>query len=211
MSKSRFRDQRSGLIVGFMVTVAGAAEAFVQREVAALRALGYRVWLHHDPEDEVHQEGRPSFGYLLAADDHEYRLELMYDGQLEDLVPEGFEDYTLFVGGGKAHYLPSELMAGAASPARPGVRPGPPTTARDGTPLRFVTRIDSPQAANEWLSRPDPYVRCGECGWLPDTGVVRVGDPEQECGCGEFARDDDGRLRWGEPHRFPFPAVYLAA
>lgn len=194
-----------------MMTVAEAAEAFVQSEVAALLAMGYQVWLHHAPEEEDRLDRRPSFGYLLAADDYEYRIGLRYEGQLEDLVPEGFEDFTLFVGGGKAEYLPSELMVAAALPAPPGVRPGPPTRAQDGTPLRFAARIDSPQAAGEWLSRPDAYVRCGECGWLPDTGVVRVGDPEQECDCGEFARGDDGRLRWREPHRFPFPAVYLAA
>lgn len=193
------------------MTVPAAADARVQREAAELRAIGYRVWVHQDPEEDVHQEGRHSFGYLLAADDHEYRLGLRYDGQLEDLVTAGFEDFTLFVDGGKADCLPSELMAAATSAAPPDVHPGPPVTAPDGTPLRFVTRIDSPQAASEWLSRPDAYVRCGECGWLPDTGMVWVGDPERECDCGEFARDEDGRLQWSEPHRFPFPAVYLAA
>jgi hypothetical protein len=169
------------------------------------------VWVHQNPEEDVHQQGRHSFGYLLAADDHEYSLGLRYDGQMEDLVPAGFEDFTLFVDGGKADCFPSVLMAEATSPSPPDVPPGPPTTAPDGTKLKFVTRIDSPQAAGEWLSRPDAYVRCGECGWLPDTGVVWVGDPEQECDCGEFARDEDGRLQWSEPHRFPFPAVYLAA
>jgi hypothetical protein len=184
-------------------TVTEAADALVQREAAALRAIGYRVWLHRDPEEDFRQEGRHSFAYLLAADDYEYRLGLRYDGQPEDLVPAGFEDFTLFVDGGKADCLPSELMAAATSPAPPEVRPGPPAMAPDGTELRFVTRIDSAQAASEWLSRPDAYVRCGECGWLPDTGVVRVGDQEQECDCGEFARGEDGRLEWSEPHRFP--------
>lgn len=165
------------------------------------------MWLHHAPEEEVRRDMRPSFGYLLAADDYEYRLDLRYDGHLEELVSEGFEGFTLFVGGGKAEYLPSELMAAAASPAPPGVRPGPPATAQDGTPLRFVTRIASPRAATEWLSRPDAYVRCGECGWLPDTGVVRLGDPEQECDCGEFARGDDSRLRWREPTALSLPVL----
>lgn len=197
-----------------MVTVAEAAEALARLEVAAQRATGHRVWVHRSQEEDVRRDRRPSFSYLLAADDEEYEFALRYDGQPEDLVPEGFEDFTVFIGGGKDDYLPSQFLASAESrsPAPREVRPGPPRTAQDGTPLRFVTRLDSPQAASEWLSRPDAYVRCGQCGSLPpDTGVVRVGDPEQECDCGEFARDEDGRLRWSEPHQFPFPAVYLAA
>ncbi|WP_034260601.1 hypothetical protein [Actinospica robiniae] len=79
-------------------------------------------------------------------------------------------------------------------------------TAPDGTPLRFVTRIDSLESEREWLSRPDVYVICDrEAGAEP----VRVGDPEGRCDCGLFDRDDDGRLVWREEDRTPFPRVYL--
>jgi hypothetical protein len=75
--------------------------------------------------------------------------------------------------------------------------------------LRFVALLDSPQAAREWLSRPDAYLRCGICGGAGET--VLVGDPGQECDCGAFSRNEADELVWAESNRFTFPAVYLEA
>jgi hypothetical protein len=165
------------------------------------------VWLRRCPHMDSSAYGKLSFGYWLAVDDRlGCAFEPSYSGNIEDLVPEGFDDFELFIGGDDVVDFPSdagEPPAGAAPPAAAA-----PITAEDGTELRFAVRLDSPQSAREWLSRPDAYVRCDECGSGDET--VPAGDPERECDCGAFARNEEGELEWDESHQFTFPTVYLA-
>lgn len=189
-----------------LVTVSTAAEAFVQREVAYLRAWGHAVWVRRCLQMDSTQDGKVSFGYFLALDDQPgCAFEPDYRGSIEDLVPEGFDDFRLYIGGNDVEEFPSD---GGEPPEEPASPLPAPMTAQDGTTLRFVTRIDSTEAARTWLSRPEAYLRCDECALNNET--VLVGDPEQECDCGALARNEDGALEWGEPYRFTFPTVYLA-
>lgn len=187
-----------------VVSVAEAVEAFVAREAAALRALGCQVWVSRCPWGDSHDGARARFTYWMALDDEQGEwFEPFHDGPADDRLPVGYGDFGLFYAGGKSD-LPSLRMSSHVGHLPEVVE------ARDETPLRFVARIDSPQAARAWLSRADAYVRCDECRSFPSTAVL-VGDPEQECECGAFARDEDGALTWGEKHAYTFPAVYLRA
>ena len=192
--------------VGVLVTISAAAEAFVRREVACMRTWGHTVWVRRCPQMDSGRDGRVSFGYWLAVDDQlGCAFEPAHRGSVEDLVPEGFEDFTLYVGGNDVEEFPSD----AGEPPEGAIAPLPgQITAEDGTTLRFVTRIDSPEAARAWLSRPEAYLRCDECAFGNET--VLVGDWEQECNCGALVRNGDGALEWDEQHRFTFPTVYLA-
>lgn len=77
--------------------------------------------------------------------------------------------------------------------------------------LRLAARIDSPEEARVWLARPDAHIRCDGCVTFDeDAETVLVGDPDRECGCGAFVRDDDGALVWAESEQFSYPRVYLA-
>ncbi|MFI0937653.1 hypothetical protein [Streptomyces sp. NPDC021020] len=191
-----------------MVTVQEAAEAFVEREVAAMRRGGCQVWVSRCPEQDVHRDGRSTFGYWIATDDGLGALfEPLYRGSPGDLLPAGYDDFGLYVGGGKVDEYPSD---GSDGSDRHADHPPLAVTAQDGTPLRFAGRIDSPQSADEWLSRPDAYVRCDHCMIHPPS-ALRVGDPEEECDCGALERDEDGRLTWGEEYRYTFPTVFLPA
>ncbi|WP_159011791.1 hypothetical protein [Streptomyces sp. NRRL F-5123] len=181
-----------------------AVEAFVAREVAALRALGCQVWVSRCAWTDAYDGSRAVFRYWLALDDEQGEwFEPYYNGPADDQLPVGYDDFGLFYQGGKSE-PPSVHMSNHVGHLPEVVE------ARDETPLRFVARIDSPQAARAWLSRPDAYVRCDECRSFPSIPVL-VGDPEQECECGAFERDDDGRLTWEEKYAYTFPAVYLRA
>jgi hypothetical protein len=52
-----------------MVTLSTAAEAFVRREVASMRAGGQAVWVHRLPVEYSERYGRVSFPYWMAVDD----------------------------------------------------------------------------------------------------------------------------------------------
>ncbi|MGW5349064.1 hypothetical protein ACWERV_00910 [Streptomyces sp. NPDC004031] len=187
------------------MTVREAAEAFVAREVAAMRGAGCQVWVSRCPEQDVHRDGRSTFAYWIAVDDGQGAMfEPLHRGSPEDLLPAGYDDFGLYVGGGKADTYPSD-HPGSHANHRPLA-----VTAEDGTPLRFAGRIDSPRTAEAWLSRPDAYVRCDYCMFHPPT-AFRVGDPERECDCGALARGEDGRLTWDEEYRYTFPTVFLRA
>jgi hypothetical protein len=198
--------EQHGWVHGSMVTIPVAVEAFVQREVASMRAWGHQVLVRRCPQLDSTDYGRVSFGYWLAIDDQPgCGFEPQYRGSVDELVSERYDEFRLFIAGSKTEEFPSD--SGERSE---GTEPPPPVplTAEDGSTLRFVARIDSPEAARAWFSRPDAYLRCDECGWGGET--VPVGDPERECDCGAFVRNDDGELVWEESHHFQYPTVYLA-
>jgi hypothetical protein len=126
-----------------MVTVEQAVEDLVRREVALAQAWGQRVWIRRCPQADHQKEGRYSFDYLMALDDQRtVSYALMYRGRIDDLAPKGCEDFTLYFDGGKEDDLGMEPPAGM----EPVVRPEQTFYAQDGTLLKFVTRIDSPEA-----------------------------------------------------------------
>jgi hypothetical protein len=188
-----------------MLTIEQAVMAAVERYVAAERAWGRRVWIARcEPWKDTSDPQRAVFHYVLAIDDMEaVEFAPYYSGSADDLVPEGFDDFCMYFAGGKDTFT-------ITAPPPDGHEPEPyvyeTLTAPDGTQLRFVTRIDSPESEREWFARPDAYVMCDRAvGEDP----VRVGDPEGECVCGAFSHDDHGHLVWSEKDRWEFPRVYL--
>ena len=190
-----------------MLTIERAVVAAVERYAAAERAWGRQIWItRREPWKDTSDPQRVVFSYWLAIDDQEtVEFAPYYNGSADDLVPEGFAAFGMFFAGGKDTFtIPKPPPDG-----RERELPVFPTlTAQDGTQLRFVTRIDSPESEREWLARPDAYLVCDRaCGEEP----VQVGDPESACDCGALSRDDDGRLIWSEEERVEFPRVYLPA
>ncbi|SEG81900.1 hypothetical protein SAMN05216223_11339 [Actinacidiphila yanglinensis] len=170
-----------------MISVAEAAHAYLLDAVALAESDGSRVWwAPWGPQPSGDDEGDHVYSYFMVLDDGARGIEfaLRYEGRPNDLVPEGFWDFTLFLEGGKGHL--SDLL----SPVPPSERAAEPERAEDGRPLRLVRWLVA--QAGETI---DPsatggtHLRCYE-----DGALVAVDNPEQECPCGEFNRDDDGRL-----------------
>lgn len=188
-----------------MLSVEQAVVAAVERHVAAERAWGARIWIaRREPWMTASDPQRVVFHYGLAVDDEEtVEFAPYYSGSADDLVPEGFSGFGLFLAGGKDAFT---ITQPPPEGHEPELRVYQTVTAQDGTELRFVTRIDSPESEREWLARPDAYIVCDRSY---DEDPVRVGDPEARCVCGLFDRDDDGRLVWSAEERVEFPRVYL--
>lgn len=188
-----------------MLTIEQAVVAAVERYVAAERAWGRRIWIaRRSPWRDTSNPARVVFSYGLAIDDREtVDFAPYYSGGADDLVPEGFTDFGIFFAGSKDAFTISEPPPDGYERELPLFQT---VTAEDGTQLRFVTRIDSPESEREWFARPDAYLVCDR---VYGEDPVRVGDPEGECMCGAFSRDDDGRLVWSEADRIAFPRVYL--
>jgi hypothetical protein len=177
-----------------MVTLSTAAEAFVRREVASMRAGGQAVWVHRLPVEYSERYGRVSFPYWMAVDDEPGGgFAPTYRGGLEDVVPEGLDDFHLFIGGSDVDEFPSD----SGEPPEGACRRMPqPCSRRKTAGPCGSSRASTPQAAGEWLSRPDACLRCETCGGGGET--VLVGNPGQECDCGAFFRNEARELVWAE-------------
>lgn len=129
-------------------------------------------------------------------------------GQIDDLLPDGFDRFTLFIAGGK--FTVDLLIDAGAQPGAPkNVRSRREVRDEEGRLLEFVTRLPTDGGENDRLSRPDCYLRCSECSVENDV-VVAVADPEQECLCGALSRGSDGALNPVDESRY-FTAVYRVA
>jgi hypothetical protein len=208
----RCRDFAYGFGEGIVQTVAQAVERIKAQEAVWAERRGQRLWLRSLPM-EYPSEIDNTFSYLIALDEQpSCMFGLRYRGRLDDLVPDDFTDFTVYVDGGKYDDVFGEDFFGEVpvAEAEPSSAPTQDVRAEDGTLLKYVTRIDTPEAAAEWFARPDVYVRCDSCFGI-DNPVVRVGDPDGECSGQHFSHDDEGRLEWDEEFWHTFPAVYLAA
>lgn len=202
-----------------LVTVEEAAEAVAIEAVAVMRNQGYRVWWRRLPRRGPARgetvANAAAYAMAVNDDEWEFALELVYDeGGLDDLVPEGFDEFTVFMGGSKG--VVDELRRGAAKWI------AVPETDRSRREVRneqeqlleFVTRLPADTAAEDadWLNRPGHYLRCSECSGEEEeyTEVVAVDDPEQECRCGALSRTPDGRTSPPDRNRY-FTAVYRLA
>jgi len=191
-----------------------AAVAFVRRTVAAMEDLGQRVWWRRNPsvyrvgDDPSRVEYFVSFFMALGHDEWEFALDLRYQGpNNEDPLPEGFDRFTIFIGGGKGGI--DDLLRASAQPGRSDGRSSLDVRDAEGQRLEFVARLPSADLPTDWLLWPDVHLRCSDCSVGNDV-VVAVADPAQECLCGALSRDAGGALVLPDEDRY-FTAVYRLA
>ncbi|WP_034260599.1 hypothetical protein [Actinospica robiniae] len=86
-----------------MMTVEQAVVAAVERDVAANRAWGRRTWIARcEPWMDTTRSDRVVFSYWWAEDDEPtVDFAPFYDGDADDLLPEGFVDFGVYINGGK--------------------------------------------------------------------------------------------------------------
>lgn len=170
-----------------MISVAEAAHAYLLDAVALAESDGSRVrWPPWGPQPSGDAEGDHIHSYFMVVDDGRrgFEFALRYRGRPNDLVPEGFWDFTLFLEGGKGHL--SDLL----SPVPPSERAAEPERTEDGRPLRLVRwLVAQPGETLDPSATGGTLLRC-----LYDEILVAVDDPDQRCPCGRLGRDDDGRL-----------------
>jgi len=193
-----------------MITVDEAVEAYFLRAVATLTEHGQRVWWKRCPWFDDASNGH-SFAYWMAVndDEHEVWFEPVYHGNgLDDLVPEGFDDFTLFIDGGK--FEVDLLIDHDTSPGAPmNVRSRREIRDDEGRLLEFVARLPVDDGTVDWLALPDIYLRCSDCS-VENEVIVAVADPDEECLCGALSRNPDGTLQVPDETRC-FTAVYRIA
>lgn len=186
-----------------MITVAEAAQAYLLAAVAEVEQHGRQVWWAA-PEPRPVASVDPVYSWFMTLDGDaaEFDFELSYQGNADDLVPEGFADFTLFIGGSKRGLADLYAADDEQDPDELDLRPELWT--EDGRPLRFVLRLPQPEPGIDWSALPDVHLRC----FVEET-LVDVNDPDQECPCGRISRDDEGRLLPLTP--YDFVAVYEPA
>ncbi|QMU71421.1 hypothetical protein [Streptacidiphilus sp. P02-A3a] len=180
--------------------MAAAAEACLLAAVAEAEQHGRRVWwAAYEPRPVPTAEAVYAWFMALDDDDWEFEFALRYNGDADDLVPEGCDDFTVFVAGGKGSVSDLYPSGDPAEPDEP--RPGLGLHTEDGRPLRFVLRLPQREPGPDWSSLPGVHLRCNQ-----DEVLVDVDDPDQECFCGQISRDTEGRLLPCTP--YAFVAVY---
>ncbi|HEV2635964.1 MAG TPA: hypothetical protein VGX23_12495 [Actinocrinis sp.] len=187
------------------ITVEQAAHEFLLSSVAALEEYGQRVWWKRCAWQDGHDNGH-SFSYWLTVndDEHETWFAPVYHGDLGDQLPEGFDEFTLFIEGGKNSI--DVLLDEDAEPGDP-----PNTRSReefydaDDRLLEFVTRVTDEPDPIDWFSRADAYLRCFQCG-----SIVAVAKPDDECFCHTLSRAADGTLQRPDLERNIIPVYVLA-
>ena len=186
-----------------MITVAEAAQAYLLAAVAEIERHGRRVWwAAYEPRPV--ENAQPVYAWFMALDGDvaQFDFGLRYHGKADDLVPEGFGDFTLFIGGSKRDLSDLYASIDEEDPDEPDLRPELYTD--DGHPLRFVLRLPQDGPGPDWTALPGVHLRC----YVEET-LVDVNDPDQECPCGRISRDADGRLLPLTP--YDFMAVYQPA